>query len=529
MLQTKQKIALVLFPLIVSSWAGAQTATTKGSASTQVVVERRRSAPQVITVLHRINRLTLLRSLVRSGQQIGAFQDFDEVFDVRGAVHTNIIAGLALDDGYTIAAWLPEAEVETEPMFPFSPQSPAPDKPAAAVLPSRPAPRAPVDAFGGAMFYTPDIRIVGKDGRTRRARYVGLDGITGLSLLQLADKTLPAQPISTELPLSVGQRLRLYFPEPVGENAAATNNSVYVRLGENNGEIISVSRGGAGEVSRLKIRAAKLSASNIGAVVVNDGGQTIGIVESVDEGEANVLSPAAIRAAAKRVLDRQASVPKPWLGISGEPIAFTSVERIMRKGWENQKAQSLFQARRGILLNSVAPGSPAALAALQDGDVIVRVNNNDVKTKDDFSLLLADAAFGPVNFTVVRRNSKGPETILIQLSQQLDSMSAVKMLDFPPRAFPGSPLLDQGIETVPVRPLESPLTGRANGLLVLFVEPNSAPFKAGLVMGDVIEAIDGKPISLLTAGQLNLATPTYTLNVVRKKERLVLTVLEDEK
>ena len=78
----------------------------------------------------------MLRLLRRSGQQVGAF-DLDDVFNLKG-VHTNIIAGLALDDGETVAAWLPEAEVEIETTLPFAAAAQA----AQPALPSTFAPRA---------------------------------------------------------------------------------------------------------------------------------------------------------------------------------------------------------------------------------------------------------------------------------------------------------------------------------------------------------------------------------------------------
>ena len=44
-----------------------------------------------------------------------AIAALDSAFNLMDDVHTNVIAGLAMDDGETIAAWLPEAEVEFGP------------------------------------------------------------------------------------------------------------------------------------------------------------------------------------------------------------------------------------------------------------------------------------------------------------------------------------------------------------------------------------------------------------------------------
>src|SRR6476659_2782895 len=77
-----------------------------------------RRAPQVVTIIHRINGLKMFRLLLRSEQQVQAIENVDSAFNLLDDVHTNVIAGLAMDDGETIAAWLPEAEVEVEAPFP---------------------------------------------------------------------------------------------------------------------------------------------------------------------------------------------------------------------------------------------------------------------------------------------------------------------------------------------------------------------------------------------------------------------------
>ena len=467
----------------------------------------------------------MLRLLVRSGQPVSIFDNFDEA--LQEGVHTNIIAGLALDDGETIAAWLPEAEAELETTRVWAAATTpnlAPSSISPPAIAARPPATTPstIDDLG-AFFDHPDVAIIERDGTNHQASYVGLDGLTGLSLLKLTNKNLPAQPFKTELELLPGQRLHLYSPEPVQEKAT-TDNAVYIRLGETDGQVVSVIRGRSGEVSRIKIKAAKLSASNIGAVVVNDGGQTVGIVESLEGGEASVLSPYAIRAAAARVLARKASVPKPWLGISGEPIADATLDRIVGKGWETRRAMALLQQQRGILLNSVIPHSPADQAALQAGDIIVQVNNDVVTNTDDFSLLLAEAGAKPIQLTVVRPKSEHPKFITVKLRQELNSTVWPKMFSGFNRVTQGNPLADQGIETVPVRPM-SPLM-RTRGLLVIGVDPTSAAAKAGLRVKDVIEAIDGKPVSALPSEKLELAKTGYTLDVVRDKGKLVLTVVE---
>ena len=55
-------------------------------------------APQVVTIIHRLNGLKMFRLLLRS-EQVQSIDALDSAFSLMDDVHTNVIAGLALDDG----------------------------------------------------------------------------------------------------------------------------------------------------------------------------------------------------------------------------------------------------------------------------------------------------------------------------------------------------------------------------------------------------------------------------------------------
>src|SRR5437867_1512411 len=67
--------------------------TSTPTRSSRVIVENGPVAPQVVTILHRLNGLKVFRLLLRSNGQLGAISNLDEAFQILGEVHTNVIAG----------------------------------------------------------------------------------------------------------------------------------------------------------------------------------------------------------------------------------------------------------------------------------------------------------------------------------------------------------------------------------------------------------------------------------------------------
>src|SRR5438552_9013739 len=104
-----------------------------------VVTETRTEAPQVVTIVHRLNGIKLLRLLGRLSGNMNTVSTLNNSFAIGDEVHTNIIAGLALEDGHTIAVWLPQAEAELEAPFAFVPTVMPPIPPGTpAAIPSFP-------------------------------------------------------------------------------------------------------------------------------------------------------------------------------------------------------------------------------------------------------------------------------------------------------------------------------------------------------------------------------------------------------
>ena len=496
-----------LLLLCVSVMAQTPTPTPRRPV-TQVRVDasaaQRRPAPQVVTIVHRLNGLKMFRLLLRSEQQAQAIAGLNSTFNLLDDVHTNVIAGVAMDDGQTIAAWLPEANLEFAPQLPnaFADQK-AWETPEFKYR------------FGAA----PDVSVIGPDGKQLLAKYVGFDANTGLSILRLNEKNLfPAATMRDE-PLDPGESVVLFGPEPVSGQPPGSNN-LYVRMAASAGRVENVLSAPSGEVARFKVSAPRLSDANIGSVAVNEAGQTIGIVDGLEGNQATILPAASIRRAAQRVLQQKGSVPRPWLGVKGEAVSALNFDQIVNQGWTMERAADLAEKHRGIMLTSIVPDSPAARAALRAGDVILKVDDNEIHNADDFTWSLDQA--GPsssVRFTVARPDLKTEEALNVKLSALLDPAAGFGFRNRVP-LNKGLSLLEHGIETIAVGPMVASQLRTIAGLLVIYVDPATPAFAAGLKPGDVIQSIDGKPVAAL-----NRAVPLKTLStleIVRKKQKVVL-------
>src|ERR1700674_4959181 len=197
-----------------------------------------------------------------------------------GDVHTNVIAGLTLDDGQTIAAWLPEVEAELPPPpIPSAPKAPATPRAASSkAQAAQAASLAEVNAMSiaglqalplaGNLLGPADIKIITRDGKRLLGRYIGLDGLTGLSVITLANSSCPKVAEAKDQPIDVGQRLHLIGPEPASHSEPNSRTAMYVRIGETQATVVSVSRSPSGGVARVNIKSVKLTPANIGSIAL---------------------------------------------------------------------------------------------------------------------------------------------------------------------------------------------------------------------------------------------------------------------
>lgn len=474
---------------------------TTPPARVTVVADQAKVAPQVVTIVHRLSGVKMLRFLQRQEGESGTVYTIDREA-ISNDAHASIIAGWVLADGRTIAARLPQAGAEFEFTMPFvftsqAGQQPGTTAAARLMLPPR---------------TEPDLTVITRDGRKLRAHYVGLDGETGLSVLQVNALVMPQSVEVLAKELIQGQGVQIFAPERTMPEGEASSRIIYVKLGEVDGKIADLTRSNTGKPQTLTIRSAKLSPLVIGGVACDEAGNTLGIVDAIQGKDAQIVPADNIRAAARRVLKQQTSVPRPLLGVSGEPVEFAARASFLANGWNDDQLAELFRHQVGILLTSVMPGTPAAFAKLHSGDVIVSVNKEDVKGGEEFSKLLRDAGSGKqVQFSVRRPGAAEPLAIDVMLGGSFDPLFKWR-LEMPVIAARVNGFARIGVET---------MTLSTGGLLVVAVQPESIAAKGGMLEGDVIESIDGRTVGRGTWPMSFELGPRkkHVLSLIRNREK----------
>ncbi|MDT5295088.1 MAG: serine protease DegQ [Acidobacteriota bacterium] len=321
--------------------------------------------------------------------------------------HTNIVAGYIYEDGRSVVARLPQAEVELDS------------------LPAPPAPSALFNANGGETKAEPEYTLVTADGRRVEAKFVGLDSSTGLTMLEANEPLLPGMPEGDEGDTddpTVGQRVRLYAPAlavspaPIaGITPHADAGFIYMSIDQKEGLLTELKRAPSGKLFSVVARV-NVSPEWTGAVAANELGEVVGIVSQSREGETQIMPLANVRSACERVLKLRGSAPQPWLGVRGDAAFQSSLETWVSLGWKPELALPHIQKRQGVFLTSVAPGTPAALAGLRPGDLIARVGPREVRSVEDLSQMLKEAGVGSkVDLTIWRSLEPGPLMLPVEL------------------------------------------------------------------------------------------------------------------
>jgi S1-C subfamily serine protease len=410
-------VALISACLVVQAQQAKRPASSAGAvvATTQTQPARAKaagsntatqaSAPPVVAVIHRMSGWKLRAAVAPPDAPF--VTTFDDKF-----VRTNIVAGYVMPDGRSVVARLPQADSDVlsfSALFPESKNGTTPKE--------------------------SSVKLVRADGSEFDARFVGLDGSTGLSLFESSQQLMPPSRDDVRA-LVAGQRVCVWAPlpadAPTGERATTLTPNVvttrapemagdegvlYMNLGEIEGTLREVKRSTSGRVIGYSFETRNASPEWSGGVALSEENTLVGIVEPGDERQTRLLSAETVRSAAARVKSRRASVPQPWLGARGDAVALTPPDLFVAQGWTREQASTLVRRQQGVILTAVAPGTPAARAGLRTGDVVSRVGEHDVRNVEDMTWVLKElGGNSTAQFTVLRAGTT-PINMRVMLSE----------------------------------------------------------------------------------------------------------------
>ena len=206
-----------------------------------------------------------------------------------------------------------------------------------------------------------EIEVALADGRKLSAKVVGTDPDTDLAVLKVETDSLPAVTFAATENLSVGD-LVLAIGNPFGVGQTVTQGIISA-LGRNHL--------GINTYENFIQTDASINPGNSGGALIDDEGNLIGINSAIysRSGGSMGIGFAIPANVAKQVMEQIAvngSVTRGWIGIEAQDITPELAESF-----------KLGQAR-GSLIAGVLNNSPADLAGLKAGDVLLAINDKEV-------------------------------------------------------------------------------------------------------------------------------------------------------
>jgi S1-C subfamily serine protease len=195
----------------------------------------------------------------------------------------------------------------------------------------------------------------------------------------------------------------------VGEIAIAIGNPYGFQCTVTAGIISALGRSLRGQSGRLIDNViqtdAALNPGNSGGPLVNSRGEVIGVNTAVILPAQGICFAVPVDTA-KFVLGhlmREGKIRRAYIGVAGQNIDLH--RRLVR-----------FHQLAGdsaVLVISVEPGSPAAAAGLEEGDVIVALDNRAIATIDDLHRILTGDKIGVKSKLTVLRHSQKLDVDLV--------------------------------------------------------------------------------------------------------------------
>jgi len=237
------------------------------------------------------------------------------------------------------------------------------------------------------------VQVTLKDGRTFTGEVVGTDPATDVALIRVNADNLPAAKLGESEKLKAGQ-IVLAIGNALGLPGAPTVSM---------GVISALGRPLPGTdfvLEGLIQTDASINPGNSGGPLADLDANVIGINTAMipfAQGVGFAIPVDTVKHAVEQIL-RDGRVVRPYMGISGLDVNPSIARRYD------------LSVNSGVLLAEVAEGGPASEAGLAVGDILVRVEDHEIKQMRDLVLALSKAAIGEVLTVRFIRGGRDYET-----------------------------------------------------------------------------------------------------------------------
>lgn len=326
------------------------------------------------------------------------------------------------------------------------------------------------------------ITVTLPDGREFKAEVKGKDVRSDLAIIRITGKNLPVAELGDSDDLRIGQWV-VAIGNPFG--FAIPNPEPTVTVG-----VVSALRRALGrslsrdrDYSDLIQTDAAINPGNSGGPLVNLKGEVIGInvaIISTTGGYQGVGFAIPINIA-KRIVNQLIEGKKilyGWLGITVQDLTEDLAEHF---GLEEKK---------GALVVSILPDSPAEEAGIREDDVILKFEDKEISNIQDLIRNVSKAEVDKEAELLVFRDRK-KITLKVVIGERPEDLE--RLTEVSKKTFRGITVEELTLELSRRYRIEE-----KEGVIIIDIEPDSPADEAGLIRGDLILKINHQKVRELT-------------------------------
>jgi serine protease Do len=315
------------------------------------------------------------------------------------------------------------------------------------------------------------VNVALRDGTTYPAKVVGVDETNDLAVLRINAQHLPVALLGNSDDLLIGE-WAIAIGNPYGFFLGNTEPSVTAGVISGTGRnLVGQAEGNGVYVDMIQTDAA-INPGNSGGPLVNALGEVIGVNSSIytPSGGSVGLGFAIPINRAKRVTEdllAHGAVRRPWIGVQPQL---------------NESNNPRDQVTGGVTVRSVVPGSPAARAGLQAGDMIVQSRGRPMHNPYDWEAELLDMRVGETVPLLIRRGTR-------------EFTDSVQVADLPDVAAPKVEVLKE-LQLVTLTPaIRAERAVRSTHGAVIYSVTQRVSDELGIRSGDVILQVNRTPVA----------------------------------